>query len=39
MEDFRWEYNHFRPHSALNDYPKEFVDLNREKPETLLSTV
>jgi putative transposase len=40
IEDFRWEYNHFRPHSALNDLtPKEFVNLHQETPETLLSTV
>ena len=40
IEDFRWEYNHFRPHSTLNDLtPKEFVNLHHETPETLLSTV
>jgi putative transposase len=40
IEDFRWEYNHFRPHSALNDLtPKEFVNLHQETPETLFSTV
>lgn len=40
IEDFRWEYNHFRPHSALNDLtPKEFVNFHQDTPETLLSTV
>ena len=40
IEDFRWEYNHFRPHSTLNDLtPKEFVNLHHETPKTLLSTV
>jgi putative transposase len=28
IEDFRWEYNHFRPYSSINDLtPKEFVIL------------
>jgi putative transposase len=40
IEDFRWEYNHFRPHSSLNDLtPKEFVNLHQETPKTLLLTV
>jgi putative transposase len=40
IEDFRWEYNHFRPHSTLNDLtPEEFVNLHLETPETLLLTV
>lgn len=40
IEDFRWEYNHFRPHSALDDLtPKEFVNLHQGTPETLLSSV
>jgi len=40
IEDFRWEYNHFRPHSALNEStPKEFVNLHQETSETLLLTV
>jgi putative transposase len=34
MEDWRWEYNHFRPHSSLNDLsPQEFVNLHPVKPE------
>ncbi|WP_454881957.1 hypothetical protein [Sphingobacterium detergens] len=40
MENFRWEYNHYRPHSVLNDLtPKEFVNLQLTKPETPLLTV
>lgn len=40
IEDLRWEYNHFRPRSALNDLtPKEFVNLRQEAPETLIKTV
>lgn len=40
IEDFRWEYNHFRPHSALNDLTtKEFINLHQEIPETLIQTV
>lgn len=40
IENFRWEYNHYRPHSALDDLtPKEFVNLQFTKPETPLLTV
>ena len=40
IENFRWEYNHNRPHSALNDLtPKEFVNLQLTKPETPLFIV
>lgn len=35
-ENYRWEYNHFRPHSSLDDLtPKEFVNLQSQRPETL----
>jgi putative transposase len=28
IEDWRWEYNHFRPHSSLDDFsPQEFIKL------------
>ena len=34
IENFRWEYNHYRPHSSLNDLtPKEFVNLQIKSPE------
>lgn len=37
---YRWEYNHFRPHSSLNDLtPKEFINLHQTNPKTLLQTV
>lgn len=40
IEDYRWEYNHFRPHSSLNDLtPKEFIKLHQIEPKTLLKTV
>lgn len=40
IENYRWEYNHFRPHSSLNDLtPKEFINLQQTHPETLLQTV
>jgi putative transposase len=40
IEQYRWEYNHFRPHSSLNDLtPKEFVNLPLTTPETLLQVV
>lgn len=40
IEDFRWEYNHFRPHSSINDLtPKEFIILHENAPETLVSVV
>jgi putative transposase len=40
IEDFRWEYNHFRPHSSINDLTlKEFIILDENTPETLISVV
>lgn len=40
IENYRWEYNHFRPHSSLNDLtPKEFINLHQICPETLIQTV
>jgi putative transposase len=34
IEDWRWEYNHFRPRSSLNDLsPLEYVNLHPVKPE------
>lgn len=40
IEAFRWEYNHLRPHSSLNDLtPKEFINLHQTDPKTLLLTV
>jgi putative transposase len=40
IENYRWEYNHYRPHSSLNDLtPKEFIKLQQEKPETLIQMV
>lgn len=33
IEDWRWEYNHFRPHSALGDLsPQEFIKLHENTP-------
>jgi len=33
-EDWRWEYNHFRPHSSLDDLsPQEFIKLHENRPE------
>lgn len=30
IEYYRWEYNHYRPHSSLNDLtPKEFINLQQ----------
>src|SRR5690606_42019328 len=35
-ENYRCEYNQFRPHSSLDDLtPKEFVNLQSQRPETL----
>ena len=40
IEDYRWEYNHYRPHSSLNDLtPKEFIKLHQIEPKTQLKTV
>jgi putative transposase len=40
IENYRWEYNHFRPHSSLNDLtPKEFVNLHEDKSETPIKSV
>lgn len=40
IENFRWEYNHYRPHSSLNDLtPKEFINLQQQAPKTLDQTV
>lgn len=40
IEHYRWEYNHYRPHSSLNDLtPKEFINLHQISPETLIKTV
>jgi putative transposase len=40
IENYRWEYNHYRPHSSLNDLtPKEFINLQQISPETLIQTV
>jgi putative transposase len=34
IEEWRWEYNHFRPHSSLEDLsPQEFIHLHENKPE------
>ena len=34
IENWRWEYNHFRPHSSLNDLsPQEFINLHKNEPE------
>lgn len=33
IEDWRWEYNHFRPHSSLDDLsPQEFINLHENTP-------
>ena len=38
--EYVWEYNHFRPHSSINDLtPKEFIILHENIPETLTSVV
>ena len=38
IENYKWEYNHFRPHSSINNLtPKEFVILHQNNPESLLS--
>lgn len=35
IEDWRWEYNHFRPHSTLDDLsPQEFINLHEDTPGT-----
>lgn len=35
IEDWKWEYNYFRPHSSLEDLsPQEFINLQLTKPET-----
>jgi putative transposase len=40
IEDFRWEYNHFRPHSSISDLtPKELIKLYENTPENLTSDV
>lgn len=40
IENFRWEYNHYRPCSSLNDLTaKEFINLQQQTPETLIQTV
>ena len=31
IDQWKWEYNHFRPHSSLDDYsPQEFIKLHEE---------
>jgi putative transposase len=36
IEAWRWEYNHLRPHSSLNDYtPAEVIEMSL-KPENLI---
>ena len=38
IEEWRWEYNHFRPHSSLNDLsPQEFIKLHENMPENSIS--
>ncbi len=38
IETWRWEYNHFRPHSSLNDLsPQEFIILHTNQPEKSIS--
>jgi putative transposase len=38
IEDFRRKYNHFRPHSSINDVaPKEFIIFHENIPETQIS--
>jgi putative transposase len=35
IEDWRWEYNHFRPHSTLDDLsPQEFIKLHENTPRS-----
>ena len=37
IENWKWEYNYFRPHSSLNDLsPQEFINLQSYTPETLV---
>jgi len=37
MESWRWDYNHIRPHSSLNDLtPIEMINLLKEKSENLI---
>lgn len=36
IDDWKWEYNYFRPHSSLDDLsPQEFINL-QNNPETLV---
>jgi putative transposase len=38
IEDWRWEYNHFRPHSTLDDLsPQEFIKLHENTPGNSIS--
>jgi putative transposase len=40
IEDFRWEYNYFRPHISMNHLtPKEIIILHENTLETLISVV
>ncbi|MDT4866804.1 IS3 family transposase ISYps8 [compost metagenome] len=40
IDDWKWEYNYFRPHSSLSDLsPQEFINLHQNNPETLIKTV
>ena len=40
IENFSWEYNHYRPHSSLNDLtPKEYVNLQNKTQKTPLLRV
>ena len=40
IEDFRWEYNHFRLHNSINDLTrKELIERHENTPETLTSIV
>ena len=37
IDDWKWEYNYFRPHSSLDDLsPQEFINLHTNNPETLI---
>lgn len=37
IDDWKWEYNYFRPHSSLDDLsPQEFIILHTNNPETLI---
>lgn len=32
IEDWKWDYNLFRPHSSLNDLtPQEFINLHQKE--------